>query len=193
MAKGFVGQRQAKTSQKTSEKLGITQTYIALRLAKSSLYFIRQQFYVIWMYKFLSIWLGFEQNFKTHTNKLNSFQFNQNDTQVITAGRDNSIRIWDLRYIKQSNYFDESQCVQVFQQHKCQGYNIPAFYINGEKGIITGSENGKIIIYDISKGKVDYEYQTKSKICHLVHPISLYSNYQFAYSDQLICRNILLK
>lgn len=34
-----------------------------------------------------------------HSNKLNSATFNSDGNVVLTAGRDSSIKLWDLRYL----------------------------------------------------------------------------------------------
>ena len=47
-----------------------------------------------------------------------------------------------------------------------------AHFINNEKQIITGSEDNSVYIYDSSDGRVRKIIKTKSKINHIVNPIS---------------------
>lgn len=35
-----------------------------------------------------------------HSSKLNSGQFSLNDIHILTSGRDNTVRLWDMRKIK---------------------------------------------------------------------------------------------
>ena len=59
-----------------------------------------------------------------------------------------------------------------YKGHKCTGYNIAANFFGYEDYILTGSEDSSIYIYNTNSGKIEKKIHTKSKIVHLVKPIS---------------------
>jgi WD40 repeat protein len=87
---------------------------------------------------------------EAHCSKINTTEFVKEDTYVISSGRDNTIRLWDMRMMNPGKITP----VMKYSSHKCDGYNIPAKIFNDETNIITGSEDKDIVIYDINTGDV---------------------------------------
>ncbi|KAL4497207.1 hypothetical protein ABPG72_019527 [Tetrahymena utriculariae] len=123
--------------------------------------------------------------FYSHRKKLNSACFSENQYNILTSGRDSSLRLWDIRYIPTFNESDLSEVkgyVQEYTQHRCEGYNIPALFMNNEESIITGSEDNRIIIYNTSNGEIETQYFVNNQIVHIVQPRCASSKFEFAYS-----------
>ena len=97
--------------------------------------------------------INISQSFKAHTQKLNTAKLNQSDRYILTSGRDSTLRLWD-----------------------CTGYNVECNYYQDEKYLITGSENGSIIIYDIFNPNKYKEIKTHLKCVNLVKQIPNNSN-----------------
>ena len=123
--------------------------------------------------------VGMINCFRAHDKKLNLTRINHNDTYMLTSNRDSSIRLWDIRNLKNIQN-DKKSFVSEYNKHKCIGYNIECnFYIN-EKYIITGSENSHIYIYDINNCNNYKEIPTQQKCINLIKPIP--NSYNFCYS-----------
>lgn len=122
---------------------------------------------------------GSVMTFRAHNNKLNQIVFNHNDRLMLSSGRDNSVRLWDVRMIQSSikafDQHDEYHKIPPFlmeyKGHKCQGYNIAASFFGYEDFILTGSEDSAIYIYNKNTGCVERKIPTKSKVVHLVKPV----------------------
>ena len=122
--------------------------------------------------------VGLIQSFKAYDKKLNLARLNHNDTYILTSNRSSSIRLWDIRNIK--NIQNDENFVSEYNKHRCIGYNIECnFYIN-EKYIITGSENSHIYIYDVNNSNNYKEIPTQQKCINLIKPIP--NSYDFVYS-----------
>jgi WD40 repeat protein len=68
---------------------------------------------------------------------------------ILSAGRDNAVRLWDTRMMidpsyKPSKPFEISTPLREFNKHKCAGYNIAANFLNYENYLITGSEDNHV-------------------------------------------------
>eukprot|EP00762_Andalucia_godoyi_P005770 ANDGO_06917.mRNA.1 putative WD repeat-containing protein alr2800 len=98
--------------------------------------------------------------FKAHNSKVNSVCFSESNMSMVTAGRDSSVRIWDVRKLPQ--YLEcaergtapELSSVRDLSKHTCINYSIPAFFWGNEKLIVTGSENGSAYVYNVDDGTV---------------------------------------
>jgi len=107
---------------------------------------------------------------RTHNSKLNNIECAKNDLLILTAGRDNNIRLWDFRRLEQNETHAKTPVLKEFNNHACSGYNIGAHFYNSGKNIITGSEDKSIYIYDIESGKLKQTLNTNQHILHLVRP-----------------------
>lgn len=87
-----------------------------------------------------------------HKSKINSGQFNSNDTLILSAGRDNAVRLWDTRMIIDPSYKGNNSAdvvstpLREFNKHKCVGYNIAVNFLNYENYLITGSEDNQVYL-----------------------------------------------
>eukprot|EP01125_Pyxidicula_operculata_P021696 TRINITY_DN851_c0_g3_i2.p1 TRINITY_DN851_c0_g3~~TRINITY_DN851_c0_g3_i2.p1 ORF type:complete len:664 (+),score=145.38 TRINITY_DN851_c0_g3_i2:91-2082(+) len=115
---------------------------------------------------------------RTHMGKLNSIVFSpSDDLYILTAGRDDTVRLWDMRKLSSTEYQpgignSSSSIIMEYKQHKCSGYNISAHFFNEGANVVTGSEDGKIYIYDTLTGKIDANLTCPypNYVIHLVQP-----------------------
>lgn len=114
------------------------------------------------------------QTIVAHGKKVNVALFTKDNTQILTAGRDNSIRLWDTRVyadcrqtICKKNTIDP-KVLQVYNQHQCEGYNVSTCFMGNEKYIITGSEDNNAYIYETETGKVVKTLKGNSNVVHLL-------------------------
>ena len=113
--------------------------------------------------------VGIVHSFKAHKNKLNTIKINNNDKYMLTSGRDSLLRLWDIRKIPKNE--ENPICVNEYNKHKCVGYNIECnFYLN-ENYLMTGSEDGNILIYDIINPNIYYKFKTSLKCINLIKQI----------------------
>ena len=103
---------------------------------------------------------------EAHGKKVNMAQFNMDNTQLLTAARDSSLKIWDIRTI--SGGTKEPTVLKTFNKHSCVGYNISAKYFGNEKYILTGSEDNKAYIYEIESGNVVKVLDGHPNVVHLL-------------------------
>ncbi|EGG25031.1 hypothetical protein DFA_03277 [Cavenderia fasciculata] len=117
-------------------------------------------------------------NIQAH-NKLNSFHFTRDDLYLLTGGRDDCLRLWDLRNIFSDNEYktllstESSQLskrgiVQEYKGHKCSGYNIGSAFINNDRQIVSGSEDNYVYIYDTQSAKLLKRNLSHKYAVHLV-------------------------
>ena len=129
------------------------------------------------------------QTFKAHSQKLNTAKLNQSDRYILTSGRDSTLRLWDMRKIPEekniSNNINNNDYnhnfINEYNKHKCTGYNVECNFYHEEKYLITGSETGTIIIYDIFNPNKYKEIKTHLKCVNLVKQIPNNSN-SFAFA-----------
>ena len=119
--------------------------------------------------------------FKAHKNKLNTIKLNQNNTYILTSGRDSSVCLWDLRKLPKEN----EDYINKYNKHKCSGYNIECNYHLNENYIITGSEDGNIYIYDINDNKKYCKLKTKLKCINLIKEIPNTYNISFTGLEEI--------
>ena len=130
--------------------------------------------------------INITQSFKAHAQKLNTAKLNQSDRYILTSGRDSTLRLWDVRKIPHEKNISSNGVVNnndysrnylnEYKKHKCTGYNVECNYYQDEKYLITGSENGSIIIYDIFNPNKYKEIKTHLKCVNLVKQIPNNSN-----------------
>jgi hypothetical protein len=75
--------------------------------------------------------------------------------------------MWDKRYVKNGA---DCSAWQSYTGHQCSNYNINAAFCNDDSSIITGSENGKIFIFNTLSAEVEQEFRCESDIVHIVEP-----------------------
>ncbi|EGC36119.1 hypothetical protein DICPUDRAFT_151469 [Dictyostelium purpureum] len=125
-------------------------------------------------------------------NKLNLLHFTKDDRHILTSGRDNAIRLWDIRALVSSpstkvvglsgSYENPSESnstggsndhtkigiVREYRKHKCVGYNIGCSFINNDRQIVSGSEDQQVYIYDTDSGEVVKKIASHRSPVHLV-------------------------
>ena len=110
--------------------------------------------------------------FKSHNNKLNTFKITNNNNYLLTSGRDSLGRLWDMRNLSCNKFdIDNSKVLTTYKGHKCSNYNIEISFINDENYIISGSENGKIYLYDTLTGTLLKVFTTEDRCVNLVKPV----------------------
>jgi WD40 repeat protein len=125
------------------------------------------------------------QEIFSHKMKLNSAVFGQNNNIILSAGRDSTARLWDLRKLEDIQPSSTKKAVDgyivEYRGHASHGYNIASHFFVNDKYVITGSEDGYIYIYDTQEGNVVRKIAAGMKIIHLLKP---YPNPDigFAYS-----------
>ncbi|CDW77963.1 wd40 repeat-containing protein [Stylonychia lemnae] len=125
---------------------------------------------------------GAQITFRAHNNKLNQIIFSKYDSILLSSGRDNSIRLWDIRFVQDGQaQIDPAKENFVMQYigHKCQGYNIGAHFFDNENKILTGSEDGFVYCYDKMSGQIQKKIQCQSKVIHLVKPVPFGNQLEF--------------
>ena len=132
--------------------------------------------------------INITQSFKAHAQKLNTAKLNQSDRYILTSGRDSTLRLWDIRKIPNEQSISSNNIninnkndysrnyINEYNKHKCTGYNVECNFYHDEKYLITGSENGSIIIYDIFNPNKYKEIKTHLKCVNLVKQIPNKSN-----------------
>lgn len=114
-------------------------------------------------------------SFYAHENKLNSVKLSRSNDYFLTCGRDSLGKLWDIR-----NY--NTQLI-TFSDHKSKNFNIEFNFFNNETMAITGSEDGKIYIYDVNTGRLSNQFITNERCCNIVKPLpDIYNNYAFVFS-----------
>jgi WD40 repeat protein len=113
-------------------------------------------------------------SFKAHSKKLNQVCFNSSDSLLLTSGRDSSIRLWDLRFLRTdpSDYPSDLSFLSQYTSHLCVNYSIGASFLPSTSDasfLLTGSEDSLIYVYDVRTSSEPFiTYPTGSKTVHLV-------------------------
>ena len=117
---------------------------------------------------------GAVQTVSAHSKKINSALFTRDNSRMLTAGRDSTLRMWDTRTYyggMQNDYsqtIDEFQLLQEYGAHKCQDYNISSSLFGNEQFILTGSEDRQAYIYDVQTGEVINTLVGHNHVVHLL-------------------------
>lgn len=113
-----------------------------------------------------------------HNGKLNNINWTNDDNKLLTSGRDNVIRLHDLRMLKNehpknltTNSNGNIKSIQEYSNHDCGSYNVQANFWQDEKMIVTGSKNGNVFIYDTFTGENVKTLQSSSKPIHITLPL----------------------
>jgi WD40 repeat protein len=119
-----------------------------------------------------------------HDGKLNNLQWFQDDRFLMTSGRDDVIRLLDMRMLRNSLQSSDSTpkrssspwnreklVLQQYKGHLCGGYNIQASLYDNDTRICTGSRDGKIFIYDTWSGNIVNTLSGLVQPTHLVVPL----------------------
>lgn len=123
-------------------------------------------------------------HFKGHSSKLNSVKLSWNDRYLLSSGRDNVGRLWDMRMLPSDiNTVDTDKVLNTFKGHKCLGYNIEFNYLGKDAYCMTGSEEGSIFVYDIMTSKIVKQFKTNERCVNLAKPMPSNKNsFGFIYS-----------
>jgi WD40 repeat protein len=66
--------------------------------------------------------------------------------------------LWDLRKLggetTEVPAVGSGSLLQEYNKHVCAGYNVGCDFFNGERNVISGSEDKNIFIYDTASGEV---------------------------------------
>ena len=114
-----------------------------------------------------------------HDGKLNNIQWFKDERFMMTSGRDDVIRMLDMRtatdfidnscHNSQKISLDRDKCViKEFKGHQCSGYNIQATLWDHERRIASGSSNGCVYIYHVESGKLENVLNGPIQPMHLV-------------------------
>lgn len=116
-----------------------------------------------------------------HTDKLNNLQWMKDNRFMITSGRDDAIRLLDMRMLRNDadhlcgppnqTWHLDRLIVKEYRGHSCNGYNIQAALFENDTRICTGSRDGKIYVYDVWSGKRITEIAETAQPSHLVVPL----------------------
>lgn len=110
--------------------------------------------------------------FRAHSNKLNSVKLSKNNQFMLSSGRDNCGRLWDMRKLpSEISSIDDSKVVNTYKGHKCTGFNIEFSFFGKDEYAITGSEDGGIYIYDINNSENIRKYNTNERCVNIVRPV----------------------
>lgn len=116
---------------------------------------------------------------QAHNGKLNNVIWTQDNRYLVTSGRDDVIRLLDLRMIRDSSLTlpssspasNSSLVVREYTGHSCSGYNIQAAMDAHDSIIVTGSREGKIFIWDKETANVMTVLSGPVQPTHLVVPL----------------------
>lgn len=102
-----------------------------------------------------------------HLGKLNNVKWLKDDRFLLTSGRDDVIRLLDVRMLR--NVFEskidavmtrvneswqlDRMVVREYRGHRCSGYNVQASLMDNDDTIVTGSRDGKVYFYDTWSGE----------------------------------------
>jgi WD40 repeat protein len=116
-----------------------------------------------------------------HSGKLNNIQWLKDNRFLMTSGRDDVIRLLDMRMLPHSSDSSvrplnpdwklDRLVIQEYTGHSCSGYNIQAALYENDSRICTGSRDGKIYIYDTWSGQNIDILDGISQPTHLVVPL----------------------
>lgn len=101
---------------------------------------------------------------------MNDVHFLNGDTCILSSGRDNAIRMWDMRKLVTSNSMPVSAIVREYKSHKCASFNVGTVLMGPDDTYIaTGSEDKMIYIYNVATGEVVNTLKGHKSVVHLVH------------------------
>jgi WD40 repeat protein len=113
------------------------------------------------------------------SSKMNTVEYGQDGTTILTSGRDSTIKLWDIRNLCNVNLtsdddvikFNEKMVIRQFNQHKCVNYNLGCQYYKSERYVLTGSEDKFVYVYDTMTGELIKTLQGHTSVVHLVHAV----------------------
>jgi COMPASS component SWD3 len=94
-------------------------------------------------------------------SKMNSIEFSMDDIRLLSSGRDNCIKLWDIRKISNK---ETPKSLKVYESHKCKSYNVSCLFFNNENNILTGSEDNSLYIYNTNTGEVVNKIEDHSSV-----------------------------
>lgn len=119
-----------------------------------------------------------------HDGKLNNLHWLKDNRFLMTSGRDNVIRLLDMRMLRnvldsqtppsrlQSAPWNRDRLiVKEYAEHSCHGYNVQANLYDNDERIVTGSRTGKIFIYETWTGRLAKILDGPTSTAHLVVPL----------------------
>ena len=119
-----------------------------------------------------------------HDGKLNNLHWFQDNRFLMTSGRDNFIRVFDLRMLRNiidsqtppsrqdtASWNRQNLIIREYNHHSCQGYNVQASLYDNDERIVTGSRVGKIYIYETWTGRLSTTLEGSGSTSHLVLPL----------------------
>jgi WD40 repeat protein len=119
-----------------------------------------------------------------HDGKLNNLLWLQDDRFMLSSGRDDVIRLLDMRMIGDcsrgisdnlsshgSPLTRDRLVIREYTGHTCSGYNIQAALWDKDRFIVTGSRDGKIHVFETSTGKLVNLLSGPVQPTHLVVPL----------------------
>ena len=105
---------------------------------------------------------------QAHDWKLNKVELGQNDTMLLTSGRDGALRMWDSRYLTSNDAHQRKMLLWEAKSHACASYNVSCAFFNGDQSVATGSEDDCIWLYDAATGAPFKTLRGHSGVVHFV-------------------------
>ena len=91
--------------------------------------------------------------FLAHSGKLSSLDFSEDGGKILSSGREGVIRLWDTRRLP-PNEEVASDFLMAYTGHETYGHWVPAYFLNLEKYVLTGSETNKAFLYETDTGRL---------------------------------------
>lgn len=113
---------------------------------------------------------------KVHASKVNCIKYSQDDRYLLSGGRDNSTRLWDVRSLH-----PDANPIRQYDKHLCANYNVSSAFLCNDQFVLSGSEDGKVYLYDTKTAEVLCTMNGHSTVAHLVlphptQPLTFFSN-----------------
>lgn len=89
---------------------------------------------------------------RLHLQRSNYLKLCERDHCFVTSARGSEIKLWDFRKLSAAEAVNSY--VQIFAKHKSQTLPVDFDYLNYEKYIVTGSDDGYAYIYETVSGEV---------------------------------------
>lgn len=119
-----------------------------------------------------------------HDAKLNNLHWLQDNRFLMTSGRDNVIRLLDMRMLKNTldsqlapskahmaPWYRNQLILHEYAEHDCGGYSLQAKLYDRDERIVTGSGSGRIYIYETWTGRLVETLLGGEQTNHLVLPL----------------------
>jgi len=99
---------------------------------------------------------------KIHDNGVNYIEISESRLNLVTSGRDNSIKYFDTRYLTPKVIKNRNEIPHIwdFRDHLTEDLNIQPCFLQGGQYIATGSKESFLYFYDTDTGMLAHHYET---------------------------------